>query len=75
MQELGTDVVTRDPTVVYPVEFITDEYCSSFENFTMSDFAACLQYAQYEVIISYLSLFLGFVIGLMLAKAVADGWT
>ena len=73
--EEETDLITRDPEVVYPVDFITEEYCTSFESFTMSDFSACLQFAQYEIFISYLSLFFGIIVGLMLAKAVADGWT
>ena len=66
-----------DPsTTVYSVEFIKNDLCSrETETMTIVEFDTCINYAEYEVGISYISLFLGLVIGFILSKAVADGWT
>lgn len=53
--------------------FITD-YCTTSGTMTFNEFNACVNYANSEMTITYLSLFFGLVIGFLLAKAVADGW-
>ena len=78
------DIIVSDPllesdadpsTTVYSVDYIKNGLCSrDAETMTIIEFDTCVGYAKYEVGISYISLFLGLVIGFILAKAVSDGW-
>lgn len=70
-----TETFVNDPTIVYDVNFLQNEFCTSFETMSITDFGACSSYINLEMTISYLSLFAGLLIGFIIAKAVADSWT
>lgn len=68
-------VLTNDPTVVYDVDFLQNEFCTSFETMSITDFGACASYVNLELFIAYASLLAGLLIGFIISKAVADSWS
>lgn len=84
-EESEQEVIISDPLLesevnpanaVYDVEYLKNGLCArDTETMTVVEFGTCVNYASYEVGVSYLSLFFGLVLGFILAKAVSDGWT
>jgi len=65
-----------DPNkTVYSVEFIKEGLCAKdTETMTVVEFDTCVNYVSYQTTIDYLSLFFGLLLGVIMAKAVSDGW-
>jgi len=65
-----------DPSkTVYSVEFIKEGLCAKdTETMTVVEFDTCVNYVSYQTTIDYLSLFFGLLLGVIMAKAVSDGW-
>lgn len=65
---------STDPNVVYPVTFLRDEFCTTFENMSVNDYTACSIQYQTTAEIALANILLGLLMGYIFARGVFR-WT
>lgn len=69
-----TETYSTDPNLVYPVTFLRDEFCTTFENMSVNDYTACSIQYQTSAEVALLNILLGLAMGYIFAKGLFR-WT
>lgn len=67
-EETPTETFYNDPSVVYPVEFLRDEFCTTFENMSVNDYTACSIQYQTTAEVAFYNIFIGIALGYIFAR-------